>query len=51
MPGGSAARRILGYPQRAILGALMSLAVIVLERRIRRAIRRDAAAGAGLAAR
>jgi hypothetical protein len=36
------AARILGYPQRAALSALMFLAVIVLERRIRKALRRDA---------
>ena len=33
--------RVLGYLQRAILGALMSCAVIVLERRIRKALGRD----------
>jgi hypothetical protein len=33
--------RIAGAVQRAILGGLMSLAVAVLERRIRKALRRD----------
>jgi hypothetical protein len=46
-PGPAARRglaaRILAVPQRAVLGSLMSLAVIVLERRIRQALR----AGAG----
>lgn len=35
--------RALAVPQRAVLGSLMSLAVIVLERRLRKALR----AGAG----
>ena len=33
--------RILAVPQRAILGSVMSLAVIVLERRIRKALRAE----------
>jgi len=33
------AKRILRYPARVILSTLMSLAVIVVERRIRRMIR------------
>ena len=32
-------RRILGYPARVILGTLMSLAVVLAERRIRKALR------------
>ena len=38
-PSRALRRRILGYPARAILGALMSLAVVVAERRIRKALR------------
>ncbi len=41
-PQRSFAARILGFPQRVTLSALMSLAVIVLERRIRKALGRDA---------
>ena len=37
--------RILRYPQRAILNAGMTLAAIALERRIRKALRRDAGSG------
>ena len=36
--------RVLSRAQRAVLGALMSLAVIVLERRIRKALRSEAGA-------
>jgi hypothetical protein len=36
---------VLGYPARATLNSLMSLAVIVLEWRIRRALRSDAEPG------
>ena len=35
-------RRILGFPARAILGTLMSLAVVLAERRIRKALRSTA---------
>jgi len=38
--------RILRYPQRAILDAGMTLAAIALERRIRKALCRDAGSGA-----
>jgi hypothetical protein len=42
-PGPAARRgvaaRIVAVPQRAVLGSLMSLAVIVLERRLRKALR------------
>ena len=38
-------RRILGYPARAILRTLMSLAVVVAERRIRKALRSTAGPG------
>jgi len=37
--------RILSYTARAILGTLMSLAVAVLERRIRKALRSKAGPG------
>jgi hypothetical protein len=43
-------RRILGYPARAILGTLMSLAVVVAERRIRKALRSTAGPGDPVAA-
>jgi len=43
-PRGSLAR-ILRYPQRAILDAGMTLAAIALERRIRKALRRDQGTG------
>jgi hypothetical protein len=36
------AKRVLRYPARVILSTLMSLAVIVVERRIRRMIRSGA---------
>jgi hypothetical protein len=39
--------RVISRVQRAILGALMSLAVIVLERRIRKALRSDGTADPG----
>lgn len=38
-PRGPMAKRVLGYPARVVLGALMSLAVTVLERRMRGALR------------
>ena len=51
-PGGQAPPRavpgrVISRVQRAILGALMSLAVIVLERRIRKALRSDGTADRG----
>lgn len=39
--------RMISRVQRAVLGALMSLAVILLERRIRKALRADGTAGRG----
>jgi len=36
---------MLAVPQRAVLGSLMSLAVIVLERRIRKALRAESGGG------
>lgn len=41
MPGRSPSlpKRVLRYPARLILSALMSLAVLVLERRLRKALR------------
>jgi hypothetical protein len=39
--------RVISRVQRAIPGALMSLAVIVLERRIRKALRSDGTADPG----
>jgi hypothetical protein len=58
MPGRRASRSPLrrlaagarGRPQRAVLDALMSAAVIVLERRLRKAARSGGAAGAGASA-
>jgi hypothetical protein len=38
-------RRILRYPARLILSTLMSLAVAVLERRVRKALRSSAEPG------
>ena len=49
-PSRALRRRILGYPARAILGTLMSLAVLVAERRIRRALRSTAGPGDPVAA-
>jgi hypothetical protein len=49
-PSQSLRRRILGYPARAILGTLMSLAVVVAERRIRKALRSTAGPGDPVAA-
>jgi hypothetical protein len=43
MPGRR--RRVLRYPARLILGALMSLAVVVAERRIRKALGSGAGPG------
>jgi hypothetical protein len=48
MPGQSRPgwrRRIVEYPAQLILGALMSLAVVVAERRIRKAIGSSAGPG------
>ncbi len=45
MSGPALRRRILGYPARAILDTLMSLAVVVAERRIRKALRSTAEPG------
>jgi len=44
-PSQALRRRILGYPARAVLGTLMSLAVVVAERRIRKALRSTAGPG------
>ncbi|HEY7012047.1 MAG TPA: hypothetical protein VH480_04770 [Streptosporangiaceae bacterium] len=49
-PPGPASRRgpvarVLAAPQRAVLGSLMSLAVIVLERRLRKALRAEPGGG------
>jgi hypothetical protein len=44
-PSQAPRRRILGYPARAILGTLMSLAVVVAERRIRKALRSGSGTG------
>ena len=44
-PSQALRRRILAYPARAILGALMSVAVVVAERRIRKALRSTAGPG------
>jgi hypothetical protein len=41
------ARRVLAYPPRVILNTLMSLAVMVLERRLRQAVRSGAKPGRG----
>ena len=49
-PGRALRRRSLAYPARAILGALMSLAVVVAERRIRKALRSTAGPGDPVAA-
>jgi hypothetical protein len=49
-PSQALRRRILGYPARAILGTLMSLAVVVAERRIRKALRPAAGPGDPVAA-
>lgn len=38
-PQPSLPRRVLRYPARVILNALMSLAALVLERRLRKALR------------
>jgi hypothetical protein len=49
-PSQAPRRRILEYPARAILSTLMSLAVVVAERRIRKALRSTAGPGDPVAA-
>jgi hypothetical protein len=45
MPGQQLRKRVLRYPARVILSGLMSLAVMVLERRLGKALRSKAGPG------
>jgi hypothetical protein len=49
-PAQASPQRFFGYPARVILGTLMSLAVVVAERRIRKVLRSTAGAGDPVAA-